>query len=276
MKRFLGYVFCLAVFALPAVAQNQKPIRINCGGSGYTDPNGTVWQADNGFTGGTASNIVANVAGTQNPQLYQTGRVGTANSPLSYRFAVPNGVYHLNLFFAETAGFNDPGERVFNVSVEGNVAITNLDIAKEAGAKHSLVKSVDFTVTDGTAAIDFLPLVQNPKVNGIEIYQKLATPELRLNFVYPDGKPVAGNLNYTITTTATTMSGQQPLANGQATCLLISSPALLGLVGQMQTKLSLTDNSGNTIWQMGLTLNPASADFSSVQSSVLSVVVGRP
>ena len=71
------------------------------------------------------------------------------------------------------------------------------------------------------------------------------------------------------------MGGKQPLASGQATCLLVASPQLLGLVGTMNVNLSLTDTAGHSLWQITLSLNPATANFTSVQSSSLNVVVQK-
>jgi len=67
------------------------------------------------------------------------------------------------------------------------------------------------------------------------LFQSVAMPQLNLNFVYPDGTPVAGSLNYKVTSGTvggTSLSGTQPLNAGRATCLLISSPKLLGLWAQ--------------------------------------------
>jgi len=39
--------------------------------------------------------------------------------------------------------------------------------------------------------------------------------------------------------------------------------------------LSLTDTAGHSLWQITLSLNPATANFTSVQSSSLNVVVQK-
>jgi hypothetical protein len=46
-------------------------------------------------------------------------------------------------------------------------------------------------------------------------------------------------------------------------------------VGQIQLNLSLTDNAGHTLWQIGMTMDPTSVNFGSVQSSSLNVVVQK-
>ena len=277
MKKFCLWTGLLVLGSWPAAAQTQTAIRINCGGAAYTDAKTQVWQADKGYVGGLVSSIAATVASTTDQKLYQNGRyTSNLTTPLVYSFPVAAGSYHVNLYFAETfGGAQKIGGRVFNVKMQGNAVFQNLDIYAAAGANTALVKGANIIVTDGTATIEFDSLVNNAKVNAIEITQTVGAPELKLNFMYPDGTPVSGTLNYNIVTTGSTMGGKQPLASGQATCLLVASPQLLGLVGTMNVNLSLTDTAGHSLWQITLSLNPATANFTSVQSSSLNVVVQK-
>jgi len=277
LKKFCLWTGLLVLGSWPAAAQTQTAIRINCGGAAYTDAKTQVWQADKGYVGGLVSSIAATVASTTDQKLYQNGRYASnLTTPLVYSFPVAAGSYHVNLYFAETfGGAQKIGGRVFNVKMQGNAVFQNLDIYAAAGANTALVKGANIIVTDGTATIEFDSLVNNAKVNAIEITQTVGAPELKLNFMYPDGTPVSGTLNYNIVTTGSTMGGKQPLASGQATCLLVASPQLLGLVGTMNVNLSLTDTAGHSLWQITLSLNPATANFTSVQSSSLNVVVQK-
>ena len=277
LKKFCLLIGFLVLGSWPAAAQTQTAIRINSGGKAYTDAKAHVWQADGEYSGGLVSNITATVAGTTDQSLYQNGRyTSNLTTPLSYSFPVAAGSYHVNLYFAETfGGAQKIGGRVFNVKMQGNAVFQNLDIYAAVGANTALVKGADIIVTDGTARIEFDSLVNNAKVNAIEITQTVGAPELKLNFMYPDGTPVSGTLNYNIVTTSSTMGGKQPLTSGQATCLLVASPQLLGLVGTMNVNLSLTDTAGHSLWQITLSLNPATANFTSVQSSSLNVVVQK-
>ena len=113
------------------------------------------------------------------------------------------------------------------------------------------------------------------KVTAIEITQNSASPQLKLNFVYPDGTPVAGTLNYTMATSALKLGGNTPLTNGEATCVLFSNPSAMGLSGQITLTLSLTDSTGKTLWQIAMTMDPTSVNFGAVQSSTLNVVVQK-
>src|SRR5262249_54960790 len=102
-----------------------------------------------------------------------------------------------------------------------------------------------------------------------------ASPQLALNFVYPDGTPVSGTLNYTVTTPQTKLSGNTPLTNGQATAVLYAAPQILGLVGQVQVNLSLTDTGGNVLRQVGMTWDASNPKIKGVKIWVWGVVVKK-
>jgi len=57
--------------------------------------------------------------------------------------------------------------------------------------------------------------------------------------------------------------------------VLVSSLEVLGLVGQTQVFLNLTDGTG-TVWQISMAINPASGDLSAMQNSTLNVVLTKP
>jgi len=144
----------------------------------------------------------------------------------------------------------------------------------------ALTKGADVAVTNGAVNLEFdtVPGHDRAKILAIEIVPGTGTapaPQLALNFVYPDGTPVAGTLNYTVTTSQTKLSGNTPLTNGQATAVLYAAPQILGLAGQVQLNLSLTDATGHVLWQVGMTFDSSSANISGVQSSALSVVVQK-
>ncbi|MBS1839777.1 MAG: hypothetical protein JSS69_09420 [Acidobacteria bacterium] len=278
MKKFAVLSVLVSMACIPAKAQNQPAVRVNCGGMAYTDAKGLAWQADNSYNGGNTSVVTTRITGTADPKLFQTDRyASSATKPIIYTFQVPSGSYHVNLYFAETfPGTQKVGARVFNVKVQGNQVFRNLDIYAAAGANAALVRGTDAVVTTGPLAIELDSVVQMAKINAIEITQSIATPLLSLNFTYPDGSPVEGTMNYKVTTAATSLSGNEPLKNGQATCMMVASPALLGLIGSMNVDVSLTDTVGNILWEITATMNPANANLASVQSSALTVVVQRP
>jgi len=64
-------------------------------------------------------------------------------------------------------------------------------------------------------------------------------------------------------------------ANRRAESTDAAPPQILGLVGQVQLNLSLTDTAGHVLWQIGMTLDSSNANINGVQSSALSVVVQK-
>lgn len=272
-KTILFLAFALAT-CVPASAQTPSPIRIKCGGSSYTDSKGQVWQADFGYGGGSAGSTKLPISATPDPALFQTFRI----NPGTYSFSVANGPYQVNLYFAEdNTRAETIGGRVFNVSAQGTVALTSLDIFAAVGANTALIESLPATVSNGMLTLGFTAISgQTPKVDAIEILpanQAIAGPVLTLNFKYPNGSPVAGVLNYSVTSSLLSFTGSQGLVNGVAQCELFANPSAMGISAQFQVNLSLADSSGNTLWQMTLSMNPAQVNFAAVQSSILNVIV---
>jgi chitodextrinase len=156
-----------------SVAPPTAVIRVNAGGSAYTDGAGNLWSADTGFNTGKVSSagVGVDIAGTTDDALYARQRFDLPAAPeLRYAFPVANGDYTVNLLFSENwNGAWSAGARVFSVQMEGATAIDGLDIFAEAGAATALVKSVPVTVTDGVLDITFIHAVENPIVAGIEV-----------------------------------------------------------------------------------------------------------
>ncbi|HEY6129605.1 MAG TPA: malectin domain-containing carbohydrate-binding protein [Candidatus Acidoferrum sp.] len=277
MNKFFGLMAGLFLACLPAAAQTQQPIRVNCGGAIYTDSNGQLWQADSGYNTGIGSTNTATTTGTSDPMLYRSNRYNAGAKPMIYSFAMANGSYRVNLLFAENAtGLQTVGARVFNVKLNGTTVLQNFDIFAAVGANAAVVEGFNATVTNGALSIEFDNLIQNAKINAIEIFPLANAPLLTLKFSYADGTPVTGALHYAMSTSLLSLGGSLPLVNGQATCVLVSSPTVLGLIGQTQVFLNLTDGTGNMVWQVSMGLNPANADLSSMQNSTLNVVLTKP
>jgi len=146
-------------------------VRINAGGGDYTDGNGNLWSADYGYNTGNVFSTTNAISGTTDDTLYQRERWDSGGSPeLMYSFDVPNGDYTVNLLFDEAySGTFGVGLRVFDVLIEGQPVSNDLDIYSEAGSNAALVKSYPVTVSDGQLNIEFLHVVENPKVNAIEV-----------------------------------------------------------------------------------------------------------
>ena len=106
--------------------------------------------------------------------IFDTERFDRAGgSNLQYAFDVPaTGDYEVRLYLANGfLGTSAPGQRVFDVALEGSVPsnLNDVDLSAQFGSRIGGVISNVVTVDDGTLNIEFLHEVQNPLINGIEI-----------------------------------------------------------------------------------------------------------
>jgi gluconolactonase len=144
-------------------------IRIRAGArTPYTDSQGNVWLAEEGFVGGETITRAGNpdVLDTEDDDLFLSEHYSMS----SFSREIPNGKYTVKLHFAETyEEIDGPGQRVFSFAVNGQ-EFNDFDISEKAGGvMKPYVESVDVEVTDGKLTITFTPSIQNPAINGIEI-----------------------------------------------------------------------------------------------------------
>lgn len=170
---------CVVAAASPALAQTAfEPIRVDSGGSGYTDSLGQVWSADTGYGPNTvATSTGVPITGTADSALFQSIRyLNGGSGDLEYSFTVPNGSYEVKLLFAEIwSGAFTVGVRKFHIKLEGVTVEQNLDVFAVAGANAALTRTFNASVIDGTLNIGLAVVAQNPVISGIEI-KKLGVP----------------------------------------------------------------------------------------------------
>lgn len=146
--------------------------RVNAGGPDYTDPDGNLWTTDTGFYNtGAVFSTTAPIAGTTADPVYQTERFDPASgAEMSYSFPLDPGTYRVRLHFAEIwGGAFSIGARVFDVLAESQLVLDDLDVFAQVGADAAFVAEFDAVVTDAALDIEFLHVVENPKIAGIEI-----------------------------------------------------------------------------------------------------------
>ena len=167
------------VVPLQNLDSNQNVIyRVNCGGPDYIDTKGNLWMADvhktgNGTWGsvswtddydglpafyGSQRQTYDPIKGTNEWPLIQTFRYG--RHKLNYQFPLPNGEFTVELFFVEPwygtgGGMDCENWRLFDVAINDNVILKDLDIWKEVGHDHLLKKTVKATITGGALKISF-------------------------------------------------------------------------------------------------------------------------
>ena len=146
----------------------EASYKINCGGG---DSHG--FQGDKGYDTGmvesTKDPIDVKSPNAAPDVIYQTERYGDFTYTLPVK---PAAGYTVRLHFAE-AKYSKPGERKFNVDINGTAVLSDFDIYAEAGAKDKAVVK-DFPNiapgTDGKIIIKFHKgSADNAKINGIEI-----------------------------------------------------------------------------------------------------------
>ena len=163
-----------------APAESKLVIRVACGAyQSYTDRNGNLWLPDkveapgaslsppDGMTIERAEEFeVPNVAF---PQIFRTERYSMS----AYEFNLPNGTYTVRLHFAECfTGITGIGQRVYSFAVQGQKPENDFDIYEEAGGPYKAIQREykGVAVTDGKLRITFTPNIENPAINGIEIF----------------------------------------------------------------------------------------------------------
>ncbi len=163
-----GCLFAAWPAAQRAGAQ-QSTIRITAGGAtrNYVTSSGVEYQTDRYFQLGGTTYYGGRIAGTDDSYLYATGRAGLYTD-FSYRIPVANGTYKLTLKFAETS-CTRPGERVFNVTVNGAPVLTNFDILAEVPPATALDKSFLVRADGGVLDIRFTKVRGRGAVSAIVV-----------------------------------------------------------------------------------------------------------
>lgn len=155
-----------AIELLPYSGHSIPPIRIHAAPGSYTDSAGNLWSPDDFYIGGQEFDPGTSVTGVKDPDLFNVGRFGNFH----YAIPVPPGRYSLTLFFAET-WFHEPGQRVFDVSCNGDMLIRRLDIFQQVGFSHVLQKTFHGLEPNaqGKLMISFSPIVDYASVSALEI-----------------------------------------------------------------------------------------------------------
>jgi hypothetical protein len=106
------------------------------------------------------------IAGTDHDALYQSLQYG---GDLSYEIAIGNGTYDVTLHLLENV-HTSPGGRAFDVAVEGETVIEELDIYEEVGRNTALIGTVEgVEVTDGSLSIHTETRVDNTSICGVGV-----------------------------------------------------------------------------------------------------------
>lgn len=172
----VGFLLSAGVCNVAAYAANpdhasEPVIRVNAGGSAYTDSAGNLWDADRGYNTGREVTTSSAITGTVDEFLFQSAHWDPqSGDELEYRFEMPNGNYWVNLYFADIyKRLWGTGARIFDVALEGEKVLDDFDIYGLVGGNAALVKSFPVKIQDGELNIAFSREVGNPKISAIEI-----------------------------------------------------------------------------------------------------------
>ena len=136
---------------------------VNMGGKKHQSRHGVTFHAD--MYGGEATGSVAEVLGAQDPTIYQTYRMGE----LHLEQQLANGTYDLTFYFVEPEGAA-PGDRVFDVLVQGETLVRDLDISlsRSSSAPSALKRTVTgVEVKDGVLQVQLKAVRSTPVLSGL-------------------------------------------------------------------------------------------------------------
>jgi hypothetical protein len=132
---------------------------LNSGGGAYTDVAGAPWLADRAYTATNQAGYIQQprrtastrsaIGGTLDDPLYKDARI----SPMIYRISgLPQGVYDLELKFAEIQN-KSPGQRQFDVIVNGSPYLIAFDIAALVGQNFALDRTTLVSPVNGEVTV---------------------------------------------------------------------------------------------------------------------------
>lgn len=178
--------------------------------------------------------------------LYAKERYDVLAAPeMLWSFATGNGNFIVNLYMGNGyAGTSAPGQRVFDILIEGAIVADNKDLSQEYGHKIGAMETYSVAVTDGELNIEFLHDTENPLVNAIEILStnQVVVPPIIVNAV-PDQThelgdepvlsiiPSGGDANETFSFVAAGLPPGLTIepTNGSILGIISTNPADIGL-----------------------------------------------
>lgn len=130
------------------------PVKINVGGDEFHDFLADQWwtaETEYGHEDGSLRWIDEGISNTELDTLYASA----VSRLVGYRVRLSDGIYKVKMMFCENY-YDEPGERVFDVYIEGNKAVEELDLYSQVGKHYAHdVLLEEITVDDGELNINF-------------------------------------------------------------------------------------------------------------------------
>ncbi len=179
-----------ATFVDPNASVAGVIARINSGGPAISGGGGSElpWTTDGTYVseGTSVYSTTATIAvdstvpSTTPLALFKTERWDPpGGQEMTYEIPVPaNAPLEVRLYFAEIYHrLTGPGQRVFDVDIEGVRVLEDFDIWASVGPYTGTMRSFISSSTDGSLTIEFLHKIENPKISAIEVFVLGAAPE---------------------------------------------------------------------------------------------------
>lgn len=168
-----------AIELVPGIGHQVRPVRIVTRQSPYYSNDSHWWSPDDYFEGGQLATYPDPVAGTDDPELYETERWGN----FSYAIPVVPGKYSVTLYFAARrigsgAASSLEGKpqvtRVFSVFCNGRLLLDHFDVSKEARKGDIVVRRFSGLEPNaqGKLLVEFVPVAGYATVTAIEVIQQ--------------------------------------------------------------------------------------------------------
>jgi beta-galactosidase len=133
--------------------------------TGLTSSTGARFGSDNFFVGGEGGWLIERntrgvsdktlPSGTKDAELFSNFRHGVFN----YDIPASDGDYVITLGFLEPENKTSVGDRVFDVTANGQTKIANLDVLREAGAyRTAITRTFNASATNGHLTLGFTPI----------------------------------------------------------------------------------------------------------------------
>ena len=152
---------------------------LNSNGSAISTSIRIDFTADQHYTGGSTAAATIGILGTRDDLLFGTYRWGN----FSYSIPVPVGRYFLVLFEAESNA-SAPGDRRFDIEVEGVSWVTELDVLERTHRHGPLTIGHEVVVADGSLDVAFSSgSAGNAMVAGLAVIDLDAVE----GFIFADG-----------------------------------------------------------------------------------------
>jgi beta-galactosidase len=130
-----------------------------------------------------------NIANTLDEKLYRHFR----RDKFSYEIPLPSGAYEVTLGFVEPNENREVGERVFDVTANGETVLDDFDVRREAGRPLRVItRSFTVDVSDGLLSLRFTASKGNAIVSTIQVSRRNGTVGLNAEEVETTLRRVAG------------------------------------------------------------------------------------